>query len=41
MTYNPLENAVRSAACKTLGSRSKDFDEWIVTCDPDDGIEIE
>ena len=41
MTYNTLENAVRSAACKTLGSRSKDFDEWLVTCDPNEDIEID
>ena len=41
MTYNTLENAVRSAACKTLGARSKDFDKWLVTCDFNEGIEIE
>ena len=41
MTYNTLENAVRSAACKTLGARSKDFDKWLVTCDPHEDIEID
>jgi hypothetical protein len=41
MTYNTLENAVRSAACKTLGARSKDFDKWLVTCDPNEDIEID
>ena len=41
MTYNTLESVTRQAACKTLGAKSKDFDKWLVTCDPDDDIEIE
>ena len=41
MTYNTLENAVRIAACKTLGARSKDFDKWLVTCNFNEDIEIE
>lgn len=41
MTYNTLEAITRQAACKTLGARSKDFDKWLVTCDPNEDIEIE
>ena len=41
MTYNTLEHAIRTAACKTLGSKSENFDNWIVTYDPNEGIEIE
>ena len=41
MTYNTLERAVRRAACRTLGARSQNFDEWLVTCDPNEDIEIE
>ena len=40
MTYNTLERAVRSAACRTLGANSQNFDKWLVTCDPNEGIEI-
>ena len=41
MTYNTLERAVRRAACRTLGARSQNFDKWLVTCDPNEDIEIE
>lgn len=41
MTYNTLEHAIRTAACKTLGSKSENFDNWIVTYNPNEGIEIE
>ena len=41
MTYNTLERAVRSAVCNTLGARSEDFDIWLDTCDPNEGMEIE
>ena len=41
MTYNTLENIVRSAACRTLGAKSEHFDKWLVTCDPNEDIEVE
>ena len=41
MTYNTLERTVRSAVCRTLGEKSRDFDNRIVTCNPNEDIEIE
>ncbi|MBE6577815.1 MAG: hypothetical protein E7653_06730 [Ruminococcaceae bacterium] len=41
MTYNDLKSITKQAVCHTLGAASKDFDKWLVTCDPNDGIEIE
>lgn len=41
MTYNILERATRNAVCNTLGAKSKNFDSWINTCDPNEGMEIE
>ena len=40
MTYNTLERITRQAACSTLGSKSKDFDKWLVTEDINEGMEI-
>ena len=41
MTYNKLESATRGAACRTLGTKSKEFDRWLVICDPNEDIDIE
>ena len=41
MTYNTLESAVRSAVCNTLGARSEDFDVWLDTCNPNEGMDFE
>ena len=41
MNYNTLELAVRDIACKTLGAKSENFDRWLVTCNPNEGMDIE
>ena len=41
MNYNTLESIVRSAACKTFGARSTNFDEWLVTYDIDEDVCID
>lgn len=41
MTYNILERATRNAVCNTLGAKSENFDAWLNTCDPNEGMEIE
>ncbi len=41
MNYNTLEAITRRAVCNTLGARSKDFDQWLVTFDSIDGIKID
>lgn len=41
MTYNILERVTRSAVCNTLGAKSENFDIWLDTCDPNEGMEIE
>ena len=41
MNYITLERIVRNAACKPLGAKSENFDRWLVTSDPNEGIEIE
>ena len=41
MTYNTLESATRNAVCNTLGAKSENFDAWLNTCDPDEGLEVE
>ena len=41
MNYNILERAVRDIACKTLGAKSENFDRWLVTCNPNEGMEVE
>lgn len=40
MTYNVLERATRNAVCNTLGAKSENFDIWLDTCDPNEGMEI-
>ena len=40
MTYNTLEAITRKAVCNTIGARSKNFDQWIVTEDINEGMEI-
>jgi hypothetical protein len=40
MTYNTLERITRQAVCNTIGARSKDFDQWLVTEDINEGMEI-
>ena len=41
MNYSNLETIVRNVACRTLGAKSENFDRWLVTSDPNEGIEIE
>lgn len=41
MTYNTLEAIARKAVCNTLGTKSKDFNQWIVTEDIDEGMEVD
>ena len=41
MNYSNLESIVRSAACKTLGAKSENFDRWLVTSNSNEGITIE
>ena len=38
MTYNTLERITRQAVCNTIGARSKDFDQWLVTEDINEGF---
>jgi hypothetical protein len=40
MTYNTLERIMRQAVCNTIGARSKDFNQWLVTEDINEGMEI-
>ena len=41
MTYNTLEAITRKAVCNTIGARSKDFDQWLVTEDINEGMELD
>ena len=41
MNYNTLESIVKNAARKVFGARFENFDEWIVTCNPDEDIYVE
>ena len=41
MNYNTLESIVKNAARKVFGVRFENFDEWIVTCNPNEGIYVE
>lgn len=41
MNYNTLESIVKNAARKVFGARFENFDKWIVTCNPDEGIYVE
>ena len=41
MTYKTLDKITRQAANKVLGMASENLDKWLVTCDFNEGIEIE
>lgn len=41
MTYKSLERATRNAVCNTLGAKSENFDIWLNTYDPNEGVGIE
>ena len=36
MNYDALEHAVRVATCNTIGARFKDYNKYIITCNPQD-----
>ena len=41
MNYDQLECITRLAMRNTLGERKEDFDNWLTTADPNEGIELE